>query len=488
MESTTISKQVKQPLRIFERSLMLRVVVGQLVAIFLFGLLISINLLWQFRKDGDGETDRGHLTDTRAILQSVERGHPNLTVAEHLDFLTQFYTGMLGIFAEQYPTDILIPKIGVRYVDENNKEIYRSVNFPNALVDINRKDTKVLVMNNAKEWRSISYTSPSTRATLQMARTTEPFELELWPYIQRYILTPLMWFLPLSTLVTFLVAKRGLQPLKQMAKEIANRTEHDLSPIIHFYAYTETRPVVDEINSLLRRLKATLNRERSFLADAAHELRTPLAVIQVQADVLANSEKREEKVEAATELDAGIERTAALLKKLLMIAKVDPDSFTPRFQEVELSGFVQDRIASMAPLALRKSIDVEMISEQTRFVDIDAESFTSAIENVLDNAIRYTPNGEKLRICVHGIDPSWVAITISDSGPGIPSAYLSSVFERFFRVPGTEQSGSGLGLAIVSQVMARHEGEVTLSGGLDGKGLSVCLRLPSKRFETNSRK
>jgi signal transduction histidine kinase len=459
---------------------MLRIVSGQLVALFLFGLLISINLLWQFQKDGDGETDRGHRLEAKAILHSVESRKANVSIAEHLDVLNQFSGNAHQIYTEQYITAKSPPLTAVRYLDAQNKELFRSINFPKDLIDIAHDDTKTILISNAREWRSISYKSPSSENTLQLAKTTETFNAEIWPYIQRYILTPLLWFLPLSTLATFFVVAKGLRPLKQLANLIANRTEHDLSPIVHFNAYTETRPVVDEINSLLRRLAATLKRERSFLADAAHELRTPLAVIQVQAEVLTNTEKLDEKVEAASELQAGIERTAALLQKLLMIAKVDPDSFRPRFQEIELSSFVQDRVASMAPLALKKLIDVEMISNQTHRVEIDPESFTSAVENVLDNAIRYTPSGEKLRICIHTIDRSWVALTVSDSGPGIPKAYISNVFERFFRVPGTEQSGSGLGLAIVSQVMARHQGEVSLSDGLDGKGLSVCLKLPSK--------
>jgi signal transduction histidine kinase len=231
---------------------------------------------------------------------------------------------------------------------------------------------------------------------------------------------------------------------------------------------------------LLDRLKATLQRERNFLADAAHELRTPLAVIQVQADVLASTDNPAEKLESSNELRLGIERTAALLKRLLMIARVDPDSFIPRYQEVELSSFVQERVASLAPLAVQKSIEIEMSASRPSIVNVDPESLVSAIDNVLDNAIRYTPNGEKINITVYSTE-AYAVLEIADSGIGIPKVHQKSVFERFFRVPGSEQLGSGLGLAIVQQVMALHQGEVTLSDGLEGRGLTVCLKLPCKR-------
>jgi signal transduction histidine kinase len=167
-----------------------------------------------------------------------------------------------------------------------------------------------------------------------------------------------------------------------------------------------------------------------------------------------------------------------LLKRLLMIAKIDPENSKPRFEAIEISSFVQDRIASLAPLAVKRFIDLTLTTSGPYLCNLDQESFISAFDNVLDNAIRYTPEGGEIRITTQRVEGPYVELTIADSGCGIPEEYLTFVFDRFYRVPGTEPYGSGLGLAIVHQVMLLHKGEVLLSSGIGGKGLSVCLRLP----------
>jgi signal transduction histidine kinase len=476
MKSISPSAKKGSPLKVFERSLLRRIAIGQIVSIFLFCLLVSINLLWQFHKDGDGENDRTLNLEAKALAMSMETVTPNVSLATKLNILS----GFINTQSHSERTLQVQPTlISVRAFNQLNQEIYRSDDYPQALLNPSLGSPTTLTINN-REWRYISYSSPNKLTTIHFAKTTLPFNDELWPIIQRYILQPMLWFLPLSALATYLAALKGLQPLTVLARLISKRTAHDLSPIDQRSPYLETRPIVEEINSLLNRLKATLQRERSFLADAAHELRTPLAVIQVQADVLTNTEKPSEKLEASNELRQGIERTAALLRRLLMIARVDPDSFTPRYLEVELSSFVQERVASLAPLALQKSLDISMSTTGQHTVEIDSESLVSAIDNVLDNAIRYTPNGEKINIIIHS-NETYAVIEIADSGIGIPTEHQASVFERFFRVPGTEQHGSGLGLAIVQQVMALHKGAVTLTAGLEGRGLTVCLQLPHKR-------
>jgi signal transduction histidine kinase len=481
MKSMPKSTKSNKSFKVFERSLLMRIAVGQIVSIFLFCLLVSINLLWQFQKDGDGENDRAMYLEAKAIARSIENEKAIINLETNVNLLSGFLT---AIYHNERTPKTDPPLIALRIFDQFNRQIYRSDFFPEAASDYALGSTKTLTVDN-REWRLISYTSPSKKTTIHLAKTTYAFNDELWPIIQRYILQPMLWFLPLSALATYLAALKGLQPLRLLARLISKRTAHDLSPIEQRSPYSETRPIIEEINSLLDRLKATLQRERSFLADAAHELRTPLAVIQVQADVLTNTEKPSEKLEASNELRQGIERTAALLRRLLMIARVDPDSFTPRYQEVELSSFVQERVASLAPLAVQKLLDISMSTTGQHTVEIDSESLVSAVDNVLDNAIRYTPNGEKINITIHG-NETHAVLKIADSGIGIPNEHQKSVFERFFRVPGTEQHGSGLGLAIVKQVMALHKGEVTLTDGLDGRGLTVCLKLPYKQIHSGS--
>jgi signal transduction histidine kinase len=471
-----ISNLVKSssPINVFERSLLKRMAIGQIVSIVLFCLLVSSNLLWQFHKQGDGETDREIYAVAKGMASAIAYENPLIGIPEKLKIVTNFLDNT-------YPEELHkngLPIVAIRIFNQLNQEVHRSENYPDALLNPKLGATATLTINN-REWRYISFKSPNQDITIHLSRTTPSFDEELWPIIQRFILRPMLWFIPLAALATYLAALKGLQPLTQLANLIAKRTAQDLSPLDDRSPYSETRPIIKEINSLLDRLKATLQRERSFLADAAHELRTPLAVIQVQADVLTSTDNPAEKLEASTELRQGIERTAALLKRLLMIARVDTDSFAPRYQQLDLSNFVQERVASLAPLAMKKSIDIDMSTTSAHLVNVDPESLISVIDNVLDNAIRYTPNGEKITITIHS-DKTYVVLSIADSGIGIPVEHQEKVFERFFRVPGTEQYGSGLGLAIVKQVMTLHLGEVTLSAGLEGRGLTVCLKLPCK--------
>ncbi len=238
--------------------------------------------------------------------------------------------------------------------------------------------------------------------------------------------------------------------------------------------------MVSEINSLLPKLNTTLTREPNFLADAAHELRTPLAVIQAQAHVLRHAASEAEKNVATTELNMGIGRAASLIQKLLLTARVSVEDFVPRFEPVDLTAFVQERIATFSVLAAEKKIEMELQAPSRCVVKIDRETFISAVDNVLDNAIRYTPKEGAIAISITQLAEGRVSLRIADNGTGISHDLYERVFERFYRVAGTEQQGSGcgLGLAIVKRVLALHGGDVALSTGLDQRGLAVNLTMP----------
>jgi signal transduction histidine kinase len=229
---------------------------------------------------------------------------------------------------------------------------------------------------------------------------------------------------------------------------------------------------------LLLKLNTTLTRERNFLADAAHELRTPLAVIQAQVHVLRHASSEVEKSTASDELNTGIERAASLIQKLLLTAKVSGESFAPKLETIDLVAFVQERMAHLSLLASRKRIDMELKAPLVCIVKLDRETFISALDNVLDNAIRYTPQDGQIEVSIDMVQADKVRVRVADNGVGIASELHGRVFERFFRIPGTEQQGSGLGLAIVKRVLALHGGQVVLSQGLNHNGVAVEMTLP----------
>jgi signal transduction histidine kinase len=174
----------------------------------------------------------------------------------------------------------------------------------------------------------------------------------------------------------------------------------------------------------------------------------------------------------------GIARAASLIQKLLLTAKVSGEHYTPRLETVDLVSFVQERIAVLSVLAAHKCIDMELRAPLQCLVRADRDTFVSVIDNVLDNAIRYTPVEGQIIISVDPMGEDKVRVRVADSGVGIAPELHERVFERFFRVSGTEQQGSGLGLAIVKRVLALHGGKVALSLGLNQRGLSVDLTMP----------
>jgi signal transduction histidine kinase len=326
-------------------------------------------------------------------------------------------------------------------------------------------------------WRVMTQAGREGTVTLQIAESFAGSNAQLSTVIFRYIIAPLLVFLPIAALMTMWVARRGLAPVRELADTISSRSPDDLKPLGPVRAFVETRPVFDEINSLLTKLQATLDNQRDFLADAAHELRTPLAVIQAQAHVLQTAGTDEDRALAVDELNKGVSRAASLIGKLLITARVSSEEFKPRMQMLDIAAFTQERVAVLSPLAVQKQIEVELNAAPNLLVRVDRETFVSAVDNVIDNAIRYTPAHGHIQIDIDR-GAGQVRMRVADDGAGIPAELHERVFERFFRAHTAEQQGSGLGLSIVKRVLALHGGHVALAQGLNSRGLSVVLTLP----------
>ncbi len=463
-----------------EPSMLRRMVTGQLVTVVLFCVVTALNLLWQFKKQDTGSVlDKDSRILAQALVKILDPGVS--TPAQMREKLTTIHALLdetLQIKKLEMKGEHLREEFGLHIKTLDRLDIYRSPSYTVQPSDVVTPGPQNL-RSQGRAWRLFTLVDDQQGLTVQMAQNIESIDEELSDLIQKFIVTPLLWFLPFAALVTYHASVRGLQPLRALAKSISLRSPNDMSPINHQKSYAETQPIVNEINSLLLKLETTLERERHFLADAAHELRTPLAVIQAQAYVLKQANDIDAKAVAADELNAGIDRAAALIQKLLLTAKVSVENYIPHLETVDLCGFVQERMASMSVLAAYKDIDMELEAPHSCKVQLDRETFISAVDNILDNAIRYTPAGGRIRVSVElvqGIDN--VVLRIADSGMGIPPELQERVFERFFRIAGSEQQGSGLGLAIVKKVLALHGGDVALSPGLDQRGLSVSLTMP----------
>ena len=472
----------------FQPSILRRMVIGQLMTVALFCLVTALNLSWEFKKDEDGsEINTEMRIHAQAIAKMIDpAANTNEQMRQKAENAYTLIQETKSLFKKELSEEILGETVALRVRTLDGREIFSSDGYPLESISAAQAGA-ASADHNGHPWQQFTWRDEQRGLIIQIAQNTLVVDANLCDIVLKFIFKPLLWFLPLAALITYFGVVRGLQPLRSLARSISLRTPNDMNAIDTPKAYAETQPIVGAINALLCKLEVTLEHERHFLADAAHELRTPLAVIQAQAFVLENADTTHAKTLAINELNEGIGRAASLIQKLLLSAKVNMENYSPRLQTVDLCAFVQERMASMAVLAEQKDIDMELTAPQCCKVQLDREMFISAVDNVLDNAIRYTPAGGIIRVTVElvqGTDK--IVLRIADNGIGIPAELEERVFERFFRIPGTEQSGSGLGLSIVKRVLALHGGDVGLSMGLKQRGLAVNLIFPTTQHGHHS--
>ncbi len=315
-----------------------------------------------------------------------------------------------------------------------------------------------------------------------------PHVVLLQPSSIGYYLLPLLISFPFLLLPVWFTVRIGLRPVKSMIDDIERRPAGDLTPLQRS-PYKELSLLVHAINRLMERLRERLAREQEFLADAAHELKTPLAVIQVNAEVLENARHPQRVQEARDGLRAGVGRAAHAVHQLLAFARSGADRERTVFQEIDLTELVRSRLALHAPLGLQRRVDIELHAPETCVLSLHLESTLLLIDNLIDNAIKYSPQGGRVMVDVQR-QGGVTRLTISDEGPGIAPEFRDKVFERFYRLPGQDQAGSGLGLAIAERAALRNNASIRLDAGPDGRGLNAtvmfCANAPADAVMTSS--
>jgi two-component system, OmpR family, sensor histidine kinase QseC len=292
----------------------------------------------------------------------------------------------------------------------------------------------------------------------------------------------LLLALPLMMLPLWLAVRSGLTPLRRFTQRIEGiDAEAALAPLDMDLRYAELRPVGQAFDTLLRRLRERVEREQSFVHDAAHELRTPLAVIAAQAHVLVHAREPAARGEASAALLDAIGRSARLSQQLLDLASLDPRaaSAVETAGPVDVAAFSAGLLAERAEDARRRGLELSLDAPDQAFVRIDRAAMESILQNLLDNALRYVPAGGRIEV-VLAVDPrDGLRLSVADDGPGIAAEHRAQVFDRFWRGQDHDQPGSGLGLAIVRQAAERLGGRIRLEAGLDGRGARFELRVPA---------
>jgi two-component system OmpR family sensor kinase len=296
------------------------------------------------------------------------------------------------------------------------------------------------------------------------------------------VLILLVWLaIPFVVRVTFSRLSRAREKAESI--NLGNLEPLDVTGIP-----AEVMPFASSVNVMIDRLRISIESEKQFIADAAHELRTPIAVLQLQADNLANADDEAERVERQAELRSGIVRTANMIRQLLGLARADSQLDPGALSTVNLPQFIVGLVSELLPLANSRNIDIGVSRLEALSVRVKETELKMAVKNILENALRYTQQGGSVDFDVYQ-EHGAAVIQIRDTGPGIPEAMLPRVFDRFFRAAPGDGDGTGLGLSIVKAVVTKYAGDVVLENRSDGcSGLVATITLPGCTENEGERK
>ena len=327
---------------------------------------------------------------------------------------------------------------------------------------------------------------------VQVAETLEKRKT-LATEIVKGTMVPQFVTLPLAVLLVWLALVRGIKPLAQLEKRIRARKPDDMSPLDDTAVPEEVAPLVSSMNDLLSRLKVSLNTQKRFLADAAHQLKTPLAGLRIQADLAQRETNADELKKSLKHIGQSSIRATHTVNQLLALARAETTGRSLAKQRVDLVLIVSEVMADSVPHALEKKIDLgyegPAAGEQNTSIEGNPTLLKELVRNLLDNAINYTPGKGQVTLRLMADRFSGVLLLlVEDSGPGIPESERELVFQPFYRALGTNVDGSGLGLAIVLEIAAQHDAAISIEEASlpghpatppNGPGTRIAVRFAS---------
>jgi signal transduction histidine kinase len=286
---------------------------------------------------------------------------------------------------------------------------------------------------------------------------------------------------PFMLLPMWLAIRQGLRPLRELSGRIAARGSEDLTPVGVDPKYAELAPLVAALDGLLAQLLHKVRGEQNFVASAAHELRTPLAVISAQAHVLVKGQTEYERLEAQRPLSAAISRASHLVHQLLVLARLEMAHSAPAPTTTDVVQWARDEIASFVSAAMARNMEISLEAPECLTASLDLHALQSVLQNLVDNAIRYGYDNGRIvvELTLFRLGRDILTLAVTDDGPGIAECDRTRVFDRFYRGRHTDARGAGLGLTIVKQAAARMGGVVQVTSGLDGRGSRFEVHIPA---------
>lgn len=318
-------------------------------------------------------------------------------------------------------------------------------------------------------WRLLWLTSPDQRYRVVVGQEWE-YRDDMTSNLAQSSIVPWLIALPFMLALLLALVWFELRPLKRLTTSLRQRVADDATPLPLARLPKEVQPLVQALNGLFSRMADLVQRERRFTSDAAHELRSPLAALRVQSEVIQLADDDAVmRNRALQQLDAGILRATRLVDQLLTLSRVEADDLRSEFQPTALAPLLQNLLAEHFPQAEEKHIDLQLHTVAEPVMNGHQLLLALMIRNLLDNALRYTPSGSEVKVSLTAR-----TITIDDNGPGVSKEMLTRLGERFWRPPGQTQTGSGLGVSIVKNIALLHGIDVAFSQR-DAGGLRVTL-------------
>ncbi len=360
-------------------------------------------------------------------------------------------------------------------VFDEDRLVMHSPNVAHTPMAKHTQGFETLTLADGKSWRIFAAPGRSKDVQIYVAERVDSRDEILWAVLRGF-LPPLTIALPLLLIGLWLNVRSGLQPLQRLRQALLKRDTQTLTPVSLSETPQEVQPMLDALNDLLQRLSQRMETERRFTADAAHELRTPIAAIRAQAQVALSSTTNDEvRQQALQDTLLGCDRASRVVEQLLTLARVEGPQDVAS-EPFRLDQLAQQVLADLTPDALRRGQTLELLAPEPLQVNGQSTLWQILLRNLIDNAMRYSPDGAVVRINAQRLDPIHVQVIVQDSGGGLSSADMARLGERFFRVLGNQATGSGLGWSIVHHIAAVQQIDVQVGKSAELGGLQVTLR------------
>ena len=442
-------------------------------------IILSLNAFWSYKSAMDAANsayDRSLSSSLKNIAENINATGGRITVDVPYPALDISEGGV-----QEHVYYAIIGPGGVRLTgyDDLNPPLWKIDNEQPTMVDMYFRQQAIRLGILVKRLYDPELVGGDA-VTILFAETTEArTRLAFSMFMES--LRPQFLLMGIGLVLIVIVLKSAFRPLLDLRNTIRQRNEEDLTPVSPSNVPNELLPLIDAINYHMARLEKLLQARRRFLADAAHQIRTPLTVLGAQAEYGQRQNDPQEMRRTFASLFDTIRSTQRLANQMLTLARAEPaNGLIQEFARLDFSELVCDVAGELATLAQKKSIDLSFEgSSEPAFVDGNATMLREMVSNLVDNALRYTGDSGHVTFSVT-LEDNFVVLRIVDDGPGIPEAEQEKVFQRFYRILGHGDSGgSGLGLAIVREICWAHRGRIKLGEGRNGHGLVVEITLPA---------